>query len=144
MVRASRRARYESFPTTADVGLRASAPDPAALFEALGRGLFALMTDLRTVRPSEQRMISAKGADLPGLLVAYLTELLLLEQTDGFVARSIRAELVGRPPTSVRAQVVGERLDPERHPRRKEIKAVTWHRLSVGLAPPKARVILDI
>jgi len=138
------RASYRSFPTTADVGLAASAPTVSGLFEALGVGLFALMTDLRTVRPIEERTVSASAPDPEELVVAYLTELLLLEQEDGFVGRSIRAHSLGSPPTAVLATVRGERLDPARHPRHKEVKAVTLHRLSVGLDPPRARVILDI
>jgi SHS2 domain-containing protein len=144
MVPAARVRRYASFPTTADVGIRASAPDPDGLFEALGLGLFALMTDLRTVRPAERRQVSARGSDLPALVVAYLTELLLLEQDDGFVARAIHANLTGRPPTAVRAELLGEPIDPARHPRHEEVKAITWHRLVVGLDPPRARVIVDI
>jgi SHS2 domain-containing protein len=133
-----------SFPTTADVGLAASAPTVSGLFEALGVGLFALMTDLRKVRPLEERVVSASAPDPEGLVVAYLTELINLEQDDGFVGRAIEARAIGRPPTAILATVRGERLDEARHVRRKEVKAVTLHRLTVGLDPPRARVILDI
>ena len=139
-----RRARYGSFPTTADEGIWASAPSPSALFEALGKALFAVMTDLRKVRPKETRTVSASGSDLGELVVDYLTELLLLEQDDGFVGRAIEARTVGDPPTAVLATVTGEPLDEARHVRRKEVKAVTFHRLEVSLDPPRARVILDI
>ncbi|HUI38738.1 MAG TPA: archease [Thermoplasmata archaeon] len=141
---AAPRPRYGSFPTTADVGIWANAPTPSGLFGALGTALFALMTDLRRVRPAEERSVSASGADAESLVVAYLTELLLLEQIDGFVGRSVEARVLGRPPTAVLAEVRGERLDPARHVRRKEVKAVTLHRLEIGFDPPRARVILDI
>lgn len=137
-------ARYGSFPTTADVGLWATAPTPDALFGALGTGLFALMTDLEHVRSAERRAVQAEGNDLPSVVVAFLTELLLLEQTEGFVGRSVEAHVDGRGPARVTAEVVGERIDASRHVRLKEIKAVTLHRLEIGLDPPSARVILDI
>jgi SHS2 domain-containing protein len=133
-----------SFPTTADVGLAASAPTVSGLFEALGVGLFALMTDLRSVRPEEERTVSASAPDPEGLVVAFLTELLLLEQEDGFIGRRMTARAIGSPPTAVLATVQGERLDEARHVRHTEVKAVTLHRLKVGLDPPRARVILDI
>ncbi|MGI0129326.1 MAG: archease, partial [Thermoplasmata archaeon] len=50
--KAKRRAtarRWGSFPTTADIGIWATGPTDAALFEALGLGLFALMTDVHRV-----------------------------------------------------------------------------------------------
>jgi SHS2 domain-containing protein len=142
--RAAPTERHGSFPTTADVGIWARASTPSALFEGLGLALFGIMTDLRKVRPAETRNVTASGADLPSLVVAYLTELLLLEQDDGFVGRKITARLVGDPPSAVLATVEGERLDEARHVRRKEVKAVTLHRLSVELDPPSARAILDI
>ncbi|MCI4348921.1 MAG: archease [Thermoplasmata archaeon] len=142
----SRRAkpRYGSFPTTADVGLWARADTASDLFGALGTGLYALMTDLRRIRPAEQRTVRASAPDPSSLVVAFLTELLLLEQTEGFVGREVHATTLGSPPTSVRADVNGETLDAARHARRKEIKAVTLHRLEIGFDPPRARVILDI
>lgn len=136
--------RWGSFPTTADVGLWASGASPSELFEALALGLYALMTDLRGVRPAEARNVSASGSDLPALIVAFLGELLVLEESDGFVGSRVSARALGSPPTAVLATVRGERFDPTRHARRKEVKAVTYHRLEAGLDPPRARVIVDI
>ena len=136
--------RWGSFPTTADVGIWATGGTPEALLEALGLGLFALMTDLRKVRRTEERAVSASGGDATELVVAFLTELLVLEQTDGFIGRDIRARPVGNPPTAVLASVVGERFDPDRHTSRTEVKAVTLHDLVFDPARGRARVIVDI
>ena len=140
----ARRRTYGRFPTTADVGIRATGGTVGELFEGLGLGLFALMTDLRKVRPREQRSVSASGSDLEQLTVAYLTQLLLLEQEEGFLVREIRARAVGHPPTSILAAVQGEPFDAARHPRRVEVKAITMHRLEVDLVDRRARVIVDI
>jgi SHS2 domain-containing protein len=136
--------RYGSFPTTADVGLWASGGSDAQMFSALGKGLFALMTDLRRVRPTEARHVSASADDPAGLVVAFLSELLLLEADGGFLGRQVTARSVGSPPTAVLAIVRGERFDPDRHSRRKEVKAVTLHQLRVDLRHHRTRVILDI
>jgi SHS2 domain-containing protein len=136
--------RYGSFPTTADVGVWATASSNAELFEAVGLGLFALMTDLRTVRATEERIVEATGADPTSLLANYLNELLVLEDSEGFLVRSIHARPVGSPPTALLATVKGERFDPERHPRHMDVKAVTLHRLSIDLTRHRARVIVDI
>jgi SHS2 domain-containing protein len=143
-VKAARGRRWGSFPTTADEGIWARGKGPSQLLEALGLGLFALMTDLRTVRPREERIVRASGEDLPELVVAWLSELLLLQQTEGFLVREIRARPVGSPPTALLATVRGEMLDPGRHPRRKEVKAITYHELAIDLARGRARVIVDI
>lgn len=88
--------------------------------------------------------MSASGGDAPELVVAFLTELLNLEQTDGFIGRAIRAQPVGNPPTAIVASISGERFDPARHTSRTEVKAVTFHDLVFDPARGRARVIVDI
>ena len=135
---------WGSFPTTADVGIWARADSASELFEALGLGLFALMTDLRTVRSAEERAVQASGSDPPGLVVAFLTQLITLHEVEDFLVREIRCRLVGTPPTALLAQVRGEPFDPARHPRHFEVKAATFHELVVDLDRRRARVIVDI
>jgi protein archease len=126
------------------VGVWARGDSPAELFEALGLGLFALMTDLRTVRPREDRTVSASGSDPPGLVVAFLTELITLHSVENFVVRAVRCRTIGSPPTALLAHVRGEPFDPARHPRHFEVKAATFHQLTVDLERGRARVIVDI
>jgi len=102
------------------------------------------MTDLRRVRPREPRAVSASGEDPAALVVAFLTELIVLAQTDGFLARRATVRSVGRPPTSLVASLEGERYDPARHSARTEVKAATFHDLVFDPARHRARVILDI
>lgn len=136
--------RWGSFPTTADVGLWARGDSTSELFEALGLGLFALMTDLRKVRAVEERAVNASGTDPGGLIVSFLTQLITLNAVEGFLARQIRCRPVGTPPTALLAQVRGESFDAARHSRHFEVKAATFHQLVVDLEHHRARVILDI
>jgi protein archease len=102
------------------------------------------MTDLRTVRPTEERAVPANGSDPSGLVVAFLTGLITLHAVEGLVVREIRCRTLGSPPTALLAQVRGEPFDPERHPRHFEVKAATFHNLTVDLERGRARVIVDI
>jgi SHS2 domain-containing protein len=102
------------------------------------------MTDLRRVRARTERAVSASGSDPTSLVVAFLGELLMLQQTEGFIAREIRAHPVGDPPTAIVASATGETFDPARHPARTEVKAVTLHELTFDRALGRARVIVDI
>ena len=138
------RRRWGSFPTTADEGIWARADTVDRLFEALGLGLFALMTDLRKVRRTAERAVHASGVDATALAISFLSELLVLEQTEGFVARDLTVRSIGNPPTALVASAVGERFDPDRHLSRTEVKAITFHRASVDLDRGTARVIVDI
>jgi SHS2 domain-containing protein len=102
------------------------------------------MTERRRVRPREERAVSASAEDAPSLVVAFLSELLVLEETDGFLVRDARVRTVGQPPTALVASVSGERFDPARHTRRTEVKAVTFHDLVFDPDRGRARVIVDI
>ena len=136
--------RWGTFPTTADIGLWASGPTPAALLEGLGLALFGLFADPRGVRPRDGRTVHATGADPAELTVAFLTALLVVQETDGFLARRIAATVRGRPPTSVSARLLGEPFDPSRHTGRTEVKAVTYHGLVFDPKAGRARVIVDL
>lgn len=114
------------------------------MLEGLGLGLFALMTDLRNVRPREVRAVSASGDDPESLVVAYLTQLLQVHEPDGFLARRIEVRPLGSPPTALVASLQGETFDPERHTVRTEVKAVTLHHLVFDARAGRARVIVDI
>jgi SHS2 domain-containing protein len=136
--------RWGSFPTTADVGIWARGVSSSELFEALGLGLFALMTNLRKVRPAEERAVQASGPDPPGLVVSFLTQLITLHAVEGFLVREIRCRTVGTPPTALLAHVWGEPFDPARHSQHFEVKAATFHELVVDLERYRVRVIVDI
>ncbi len=136
--------RWGSFPTTADVGVWATGPDEAALLEGLGLALYALLSDPARVRPRTERTVRASGRDPVELVVAYLGELLALEETEGFLARRISVTTSGRPVTSLVARLEGEPFDPARHRPRTEVKAITYHDLLFDPRRGKARVIVDI
>jgi SHS2 domain-containing protein len=136
--------RHGSFPTTADLGIWARGPSAEALYEELGEALVGVMTDRQKVRPLEHRSVSVSAADPLGLAVAFLSELVVLFQVDGFLPRSVRVRARGRRGADLEADLVGELFDPDRRPRRIEVKAVTLHK---GLFDPRAgqaRIILDI
>ena len=136
--------RWGTFPTTADVGIWATGPTAAALLEGLGLALYGLLADPRQVRPTDERTVRADGKDAAELAVAFLTALLVLQETDGFLGRRITARTHGRPPTSVTARLRGEPFDPRRHVARTEVKAVTYHDLLFDPRAGRARVIVDL
>jgi SHS2 domain-containing protein len=102
------------------------------------------MTDLRRVRPLEERAVSASGEDATALVVRFLSELLLLHEQDSFLVREITVRPMGDPPTALLASVRGEPFDRSRHTAGTEVKAVTFHALEFEPRAGRARVIVDI
>jgi len=136
-------ALFREFEHTGDLGIELDAPTRGELFRRAAIALAALMVETASVAKTEQRQIAVEAeADLD-LMHDLLTELLALFTVDGFIWCDASVTEAGR---SLRVTLRGEPFDPDRHPFRGEIKAVTYHQLMVEDSPGgwRSRVIFDV
>jgi SHS2 domain-containing protein len=135
---------YELFEHTADLGLRATAPDLDALFAEMAACLFtAILEDPTSVRPTTAVAVEIAGTDREFLLFDWLKELLYRFDAEHQVFA--RFEVRVRP-DGLSGTAWGEPLDPERHLLNHEVKAITYHELAVEPVEGgwRAEVIVDI
>ena len=135
---------YELFEHTADLGLRVRARDVNGLFVDAARGLLAMMVeDLDTVRPVESCQVTLAEADIEYLFLDWLQELVFLFDARRLLLGHFEVDIRGPNLTAV---VGGEMVDPSRHRLLHEVKAVTYHGLSVRQEDHGwlAEVIVDI
>ena len=139
-------AGFELTDHTADVGLRIWAPSETALFEQAALALASLVCDPAAIEPRETWSVIAEApAGSPdALLVAWLNELLYRMETDGTVLG--RFTIAGLTHRYVSARVAGEPRDRQRHEPRLDVKAATYHGLSVRRHDDgwEATVVLDV
>jgi SHS2 domain-containing protein len=134
---------FEIIEHTADVGIIAYGRTLAELFANAAAGMMAFLIDAATVRPLERRRLTVTADDREGLLVAWLNELLVLLNGEGFIPRDYRIEQL--TDTRLEAVVLGEPVDPERHRFRLDVKAATYHQLEIRNDERwQARVIFDV
>ncbi len=135
---------YEEIEHTADVGIVVRADGAAALFEKAALALYALMVDIGGVELRGDRIAVARGGSRAELLQAWLSEVLVLFSSEAFVAGEVVVEELHAG--VVRGRLRGEPFDPARHEFRGEIKAVTFHDLTVKEDRDGwcARVIFDV
>ena len=135
---------YNLFDHTSDLGVEVYGSDLYNLFENSGEALFDLMTNLDSVRVKESHPIYLKGEDVDLLLRDWLGELLYLAVADDFLFKTFKIE--GISDYTFRAKAWGEKIDPERHIIKREIKSVTYHQLKVVCKNGewRARFVLDI
>ena len=117
--------RYEELAHTADVGMRVHGATPGALFACAALSLFALM-GAEPGEPTEWQRLELVADDTESLLVAWLNELLYLNETSGEVLADVR--VVAWTPSSIIADIL---CAPPRMPPQTMIKAVTYHRLRI-------------
>ncbi|MBI3099660.1 MAG: archease [Planctomycetes bacterium] len=138
------RTRYEPLDHTADLGLRIYGDTLDALFANAGYALFDNLCDLSTVREQEttEVFVSAPAAD--ELLHRWLSELLQTYSIKHYLFT--RFEVLAASDTELRARLHGEAYDESRHGALGEIKAVTYHELSVTMKDDgwEAQVIFDV
>lgn len=132
---------------TADVGVRAWGPTPAAAFAAAARGMYAITLggDAAGVTgPQTTHTTSVNGATWADLLVNWLAELLFQFSVEGLVGQQFVFSECAPPRCS--AQVTGCVLDEAEQVEGGEVKAVTYHHLEVEVHPDRTtlQVIFDI
>jgi SHS2 domain-containing protein len=135
---------FHEIDHTADRGIVVQAATPAALFEKAGLALSAIIVDPEGVGLAESRIVAVTGAGWGDVLQRWLAEILVLFSGEGFVAGEIVVEVA--QPGQVRGILRGDTFDARRHEVHGEVKAVTYHELTVTRTPAGwcARVILDV
>lgn len=139
---------FETFEHTADLGLRVEGDSLNGLFAEAAVGMTSLIVaDVGSVEATEQRTIELGSPDLEYLYFDWLSELLFLFESEGWLTAEANVEVTGN---SLRGAVQGSIFCEERHCRSHEVKAVTYHELSVvqherdGKSFWQAEVIVDI
>jgi SHS2 domain-containing protein len=134
----------ETFDHTADVGLTATGDTLEELFEALAEGLADLICPREQVNPLETRVIAHHAGDLEALAVDFLTQILVTIQSERFPIATVRITAING--SDLAAEISGEPLDTDRHEFHTEVKAVTYHQISITRRDDQwaGQVILDI
>ena len=136
--------RYKLLDHTADIGTVVSGKEISGAFADAAYAMFDILTDIDRVEERDSRNIQASAENVEELLVAWLDELLYLYETERFIGRRFVIEDMSN--TGLKASVFGEKIDPDRHEVKTEIKSVTYHQLKVEKTDDgwKAQVIFDV
>lgn len=106
-----------------------------------------MVEELAAVRDLERITLRLENDSLDLLLFDLLNELVYLKDVRGLLLRSRTIRFGKKGPSfALEAELYGEQLDPERHPLRADVKAVTLHRFGVRQIGNEweATVVLDI
>lgn len=120
---------YELLNHTADIGIRVTEPSIKALFETSGRGMVAQISDTEGLSGARKKEINVEGMDREDLLINWLRELLCFWTIDGLLVKDARIHEISD--FRLRAEVLYDAYDPKQHEILKDIKAVTYHNISV-------------
>lgn len=131
------------FEHTGDAGIEVEAPSRADLFACAAIGVARIMVAPDGIEPRETHTITVFGNSDEDLLHDALSDALNLFLCDDFIWRDATVEA---QPGMIILNLAGEQFDPRRHTMLTELKAVTYHQLSVERDDEgwKARIVFDV
>ncbi|MGH7854366.1 MAG: archease [Candidatus Binatia bacterium] len=119
--------KYRLTKRQSELAVRVTGDSQADLFANSALALFDVMVaDADKIESKERLPLEVEGTDRDDLMVNWVRELLYLYQSSGYLLRDFMIREV--KDTIVKADVAGEKIDPDRHEIKQEIAAVAFHK----------------
>ena len=119
---------------TADVMFRAYGRTVEEMLSNAASALFQAMVDPASIAAVDRWVVELEGDDLEDLAYRWLSEIIFLFETESAVFSRFQValeEFQDGKGWKLRAEIGGERIDPERHSFLAEVKAVTRHKFAI-------------
>ena len=140
--------QYEFLEHTADAYVAAYGADLAEAFENAAVAMFDVMTEVEKVDPLIEEQVDARGDDEQELLYNWLEALLVKSEINGMLYSKFKVSELKHDSGGFRlkAKILGEKFDADKHLQKVGIKAVTYHRMEIVKTREKVtlKFILDI
>ena len=135
---------FEVLDHTADIGIIAYGTDIKQVFANAAAGMASLIVDLDEIGDHIHRDIELKSYDDENLLVEWLNELLYIFDVEHILFRRVEVDTLHS--SKIEARCYGDRIDFQRQRIKREIKAATYHMLTLDKKDTiySAQIIFDI
>ena len=122
--------RYEYFEATADIGLKAYGKDRNEAFENASLAIFNIISDTSEIDAVNTIEFEIESEDDVSLLYDYLEELLFYHETEFMLFSEFHVKIDEN--LHLKAEIKGEEINWDKHERKTEIKAITFHKMEVN------------
>jgi len=121
--------QFEFLEHTADIIIRATGDNLEEAFASAGEGLFACITTLDQIEPTEEIEFEIESIDRQGLLVALLSKLIYIHEVDRMIFSDFR--ITFKEDNKLTAICFGEKYDDAKHEPGMHVKGVSYHMLEI-------------
>ena len=125
--------KFEFLEHTADVYIRAYGKTMEEAYANSALAMFEVMTDSGKIAQAQEENLQVEAEDQYALLYNWLEALLVKFETEGMLYSKF--EITDWKETEenfrFKAKVWGEKFDPQKHPQKVGVKAVTYHRMMI-------------
>jgi SHS2 domain-containing protein len=140
--------QFEFLEHTADAYVAAYGQTLEEAFENAALATFEVMTDTSKVAQTVEDSVEIEAPDEQALLYTWLEQLLINFEIKGNMYSGFKISKIEKTSEGFRfkATIWGEPYNPEKHPTKVGIKAITYHRMEINKEPKRVSVkfILDI
>ena len=125
--------KFEFLEHTADVYIRAHGKTMEEAYENAALAMFETITDTDQVAQSEEDSIEVEAEDQYALLYNWLEALLVNSEIKGMLYSKFQINSWKETAENfkITAKIWGEKFDPQKHPQKVAVKAVTYHLMVV-------------
>jgi len=116
--------RYRITPHHSELAVKVFGSSQNELFTNSAWALFDVITDTEKIELKERLPLEVEGTYRDDLMVNWVRELLYFYQGSGYLLRDFRMLELGDK--VLKAEVSGEKIDPDRHEIKREIVAVAY------------------
>ncbi len=125
--------KFEFLEHTADVYVRAHGQTMQEAYENAALAMFETMTDSDKIAQTQEENTEVEAEDQYALLYNWLEALLVKSETQGMLYSKFQITDWKETAESfkIKAKIWGEKFNPQKHPQKVAVKAVTYHRMVV-------------
>ncbi len=125
--------KFEFLEHTADVYVRAHGKNMEEAYENAALSMFETMTDTEKIAQTQEETVEVEAEDQYALLYNWLEALLVKFETENMLYSKFQITSWKETTESfkIKAKIWGEKYNPEKHPQKVAVKAVTYHLMVV-------------
>jgi SHS2 domain-containing protein len=123
--------RFEFLEHTADILIAAHGKNLEEAFESAALAMFEVMTDTAKINSAREDTVEVVAEDEYALLYSWLEALLVKFEVNGMLYSKFKivSLLDTGEEIKLKATILGEKFDPQKHTQKVAVKAVTYHRM---------------
>ncbi|ABO35263.1 archease family protein [Methanococcus maripaludis C5] len=122
---------YNYFETTADIGIIAFGKNLEESFENSARALSNIMVDIDSIEKVEKHSFNIISEDLFGLLYDFLTELLILHDSELLIFSEFDVKIEKNECYELSCTAIGDIYSKDKYEPKEEVKAITYHKMEI-------------
>jgi len=125
-------AGFEHLEHTADVLIEARGSSLSEALEMAALATYEVMTDTKLVEPRVRVDIEVEGLDIFNILYRWIEELITYTDSERLVFSKFKVHHIklDQDHAKIKAEAWGEEFNPDKHPSRTVVKAMTYSQMS--------------